>query len=220
MKIKVRIQRNHGIALREVLAIVSIVVLILFVMTPALANLRMNRNAAICLSNLRQLGWAWQLYTEDNAGKLVQNYHGGGTAAAGDGSNNAPWAAGWLDWGTSADNTNILYLRNARYSRLAPYYASSRNIHKCPSDNFISTPQRFRGWKARTRSVAMNMTVGGGNAMTGPWDPLYRQTITMADMIIPSPAETAVIMEEHPDSINDPGLWAPRSNFFIDLPAS
>ena len=157
---------------------------------------------------------------DEYSGTLVHNFHGGGTLASAQDPRNAPWAVGWVNWSTSPDNTNMLYLRNPRYARLSPYLPQEYNVYKCPSDKYLSKAQRARGWKERVRSVSMNLTIGSGNAKTGPWDPIYKQALTVADLIYPSPAETTVLLEEHPDSINDPGLFPPREAGFIDVPAS
>jgi prepilin-type processing-associated H-X9-DG protein len=126
---------------------------------------------------------------------------------------------GWLDWTTSPDNTNINYLRERRYARLTDYILTDRNVHKCPADLYESSAQRDRGMR-RVRSIAMNGTIGDGNAQVGPWDPLYRQARTLADIRLPSPAETSVLLDEHPGSINDPFLFPPRQSGWVDVPGS
>jgi prepilin-type processing-associated H-X9-DG protein len=102
---------------------------------------------------------------------------------------------------------------------MAGYILTERNVHKCPSDKFQSPQQRTRGWH-RVRSVAMNSTLGDGNAMLGPWDSLYRQARSISDLYLPTPAETTVLFDEHPDSINDPLVYAPRQNNWIDIPGN
>jgi prepilin-type processing-associated H-X9-DG protein len=205
---------------REVVASLSIMVLVAFLAIPAMNKLRTAREATVCLNNMRQLGWAWQLYAEENEGKLVHNFHGGGTIAGANDPRNAPWATGWLDWSGTPDNTNMLYIRTTKFARLTPYLTAKNNVFKCPSDRYLSIAQKLRRWKQRVRSVSMNLTIGDGNAMTGPWDRLYSQAKTLGELRIPSPAETAVFLEEHPDSINDPGLFPPFGTQFIDLPGS
>lgn len=221
MKINIRLRKaTAGIVLREVLAIISIVVLLLFLANPAMQSFRATRNSMVCLSNLRHLGWAWQLYADDNSGKLVQNLHGGDVNGGQVPSSRAPWAIGWMDWFSSPDNTNILYLRDPRYARLGPYITTPANVHKCPADRYLSNAQKRRV-KERVRSVSMNLTVGDGNAATGPWDPsMYKQARRMDEFLYPSPRETMVILEEHPDSINDPAFFPPLRGQILDFPAN
>jgi len=126
---------------------------------------------------------------------------------------------GWLDWTVSPANTNILLIRDPRYASLAPFLSEAdRNVHKCPADVYLSRAQGLKRYKERVRSVVMNGTVGDGNAPTGPWDPsMYTQARRFSDLSFPGPERTSVFLEEHPDSINDPFLFPPFSNTWIDV---
>ena len=214
---------NHGpesaFALRELLATISTILLLSFLAAPAVSKLRTTGNSAVCLSNHKELIVAWQMYANENSGRLVENYHGGNSVAAANASS-APWACGWLDWGTSPDNTNTLYLRGPKYARISPYLRSDRNVHKCPADVYLGPAQQVRGWKERVRSYSMNLTIGNGNAMTGPWDPIYKQAKRVDEFIYPTPAESTVMLDEHPGSINDPGFFPPFSSNLIDAPGN
>jgi prepilin-type processing-associated H-X9-DG protein len=207
--------RRTALVLRELCAIISTVFLLAFLAAPVASRFKTTQNSSACISNQRELMAAWQMYSDDNGGRFVQNFHGGGAILQ-----NGPWALGWLDWTSSSDNTNILFLRNPKYARLALYLGSSRNVHKCPSDIYLSTTQRLRGWKARVRSYSMNATMGDGNAETGPWDILYKHCRSVEDFVYPSPAESSVILDEHPDSINDTTLYPPVATGWIDLPGN
>lgn len=66
----------------------------------------------------------------------------------------------------------------------------------------------------------MSACVGGGNVQDGAWFPLYKQVTRMSEFAWPIPAETWVFAEEHPDSLNDPGLFSPYATRFVDVPAS
>jgi prepilin-type processing-associated H-X9-DG protein len=210
---------NHTLACTriEMLAVLTTVLLLGFAALPTAANNRGQSRSLHCLSNLRHLIFAWQLYATDHDGVLVGNYTGG--EAINTNPKTSPWAIGWLDWNLSNLNTNTNYLRDQRFARLADYILTKRNVHKCPADNFQSPQQRSRGMH-RVRSVAMNGTIGGGNALTGPWDPIYRQARTLADLQFPTPAETTIIFDEHPDSINDPFAYSPMRTQWIDVPGN
>jgi prepilin-type processing-associated H-X9-DG protein len=205
----------------EFLAVAATIFLLSFLISPSAASGRSQTRTTLCLSNLRHLVFAWQLYASDHDGVLPGNYTGGEAIYGAGASNplNNPWALGWLTWDLHSDNTNINLIRQTRYARISDYILTPRNVHKCPSDTFQSAQQRARGMH-RVRSVAVNSTLGGGNAVNGPWDPLYRQARTLSDIYRPSPAETTAIFDEHPDSINDPLCYAPRRTQWIDLPAN
>ena len=152
----------------------------------------------------------------------VYAQHGGDAqgGAAANNPRNAPWVVGWLDWSASLDNTNILFLTNEKYSKLAKYFGNTKNIFKCPADQYVSPAQRARGWTARVRSISGNIGVGDGNAETGPWEPIYKHIRTTSEFIYPGPAETWVYLDEHPDSINDAGFFNPRQSSWVDQPAT
>jgi len=158
----------------------------------------------------------------DNDDRIVMSFHGGEArgGAAANNARNAPWVVGWLDWTTSSDNTNVSFLVDEKYSKLAKYFGNARKILKCPSDKFVSPAQRARGWTDRVRSVSGNIGVGDGNAESGPWESIYKHIRKTSGFIFPGPSETWVCMDEHPDSINDAGFFNPRQSSWIDQPAT
>jgi prepilin-type processing-associated H-X9-DG protein len=111
-------------------------------------------------------------------------------------------------------------LTDPRYSILANYLGRNARPFKCPADQYLSPPQRNLGWKERVRSVSQNILVGNGNGNTFPLDPAYLQVTKLTELLNPKPAETWVSADEHPDSINDGVLFAPRTTEWIDLPAN
>jgi prepilin-type processing-associated H-X9-DG protein len=212
----------RAFARADLIASLSALSLLAFAALPLMAGSRQSSNATLCLANMRQLVNAWLIYAEESDGKLVENFHGGEAqgGAASFNPRNRPWAVGWLDWGTTTDNTNMLFLRNPRYAKLAPYLTSSNNVHKCPSDDYLSFGQQERGWPERVRTVVLNGTLGSGNAMAGPWDVLYRAVTTLGGLRYPAASDTAAFFDEHPDSINDPLFFPPRRTEWVDFPGA
>jgi prepilin-type N-terminal cleavage/methylation domain-containing protein len=77
---------------------VSASVFALFVL-PSLARSKTRSPAAGCLSNLRQLMAAWQMYADENGGRFMFNAPAGA-------ANTKTWCVGTVDWALSPSNTN------------------------------------------------------------------------------------------------------------------
>jgi hypothetical protein len=204
-----------GFTLLELAILVFVIAWCGLLAGTALARSPNGVRTFLCLNNTRQLVAAWQMYSEDNGGRLVSNLHGAGLTGGGE---SVTWARGWMDFTTSTDNTNILFLVDRRYARLAPYVNKAANIFRCPEDNYVSGAQRARGITQRVRSYSANIGVGAGNAEQGPWAAIYKHFTNNFEFFYPGPAETWVFTEEHPDSINDTAFFNPYPNF-VDFPA-
>jgi prepilin-type processing-associated H-X9-DG protein len=172
-----------------------------------------NVRSVRCLSNLRRLMTGWQMYANDNQDKLIGVVHG---AYVGDGY----WVVGWLDWTTSSDNKNTNYLVDPRYARIAPYVHRAADLFKCPADQYLSNVQRTAGFSQRVRSYSAQVGMGAGNAESGPWDSIYKHATRTSDLLYPSPGESMVFVEEHPDSINEGAFFPPYRTVWVDAPAT
>lgn len=202
-----RRKSNAGFTRLELLTLLASLVVLAVMTRPVWGNPGATASL-VCMDNLRRLSGAWLLYAEDDQGEFVGNYHGGFIPITG---KDRPWATGWLDWSTSSDNTNKVYLTNSRYAALAPYLGGNSTVYKCPADVYVSTAQAGRGWPERVRTYSMNCAIGEGNFATGPVNPLVRQVTRNSDFGNRPPQQVFVFLDEHPDSINDPLFWVPNS---------
>lgn len=222
---------RRGFTLIELLVVIAIIAILAAMLLPALSKAKIKAQSVYCINNTKQLMLANHMYQGENQDNFPYAMHGGYTPGVNDSVK--PWVTGWLDWSTSTDNTNELYLLEQRYAVLAIYFGKAKNVYKCPADNFASAPQRARGWSTRARSVSGNIYVGKGNGWAnGPWggpsgpnnlSPVngYRGASKASDLLIPGPAQTWVYVDEHPDSINDAGCFPPNSATNIpDAPAT
>jgi prepilin-type N-terminal cleavage/methylation domain-containing protein/prepilin-type processing-associated H-X9-DG protein len=62
--------RNRGFTLTELLVVIGLIAMLIALLMPALGKARAAANSVKCLSNLRQSGVAWTLYTAENRGRL------------------------------------------------------------------------------------------------------------------------------------------------------
>lgn len=218
MKPLSRARRLSGFTRVELVVILAMMVILGLLARPVLGHGESKSRVLACMANLKAISLGWTLFANDHNGVLPKNYHG--AVAQSPTTSTIGWASGWLDWGTSTANTNGQYLVLDRYSSLGVYLNRDARTFHCPADTYVSGAQKARGWTSRIRSYSMDIAVGDGNAEQGPWQATWKHVKTMADFINPGPASTFVLLEEHPDSINDPAFFPPYATSWIDLPAS
>ncbi len=194
----------------ELAVVLGVIAGLLSLAASGIARTQFGTQTSRCLNNLRQLMLAWQMYVEDNSGRLPASYSDSLTG-------NAPtaWVRGWLDWTTSSDNTNTAYLVDERYSQLARYLNRAADLFQCPADHYISPAQSRLDWTRRTRSYSANLNLGQTNYFSSA---PYKTIVKNSEFFYPGAADTWVLAEEHPDSINDSGFANPNPRW-VDFPA-
>ena len=195
-----------GFTFLELLVLLGVLALLGLTLLPALAGSRSGSPSIQCLNNTRQLTTAWRMYADDFDDRCIAN---------------AKPVSGAMDWTASPDNTNSALLTDPNTSPLAPYVTSVA-LWKCPADKYQSSANPG----PRIRSVSLNGALGGKpafyNELPGR---TYFSAQKLSDLNIPGPAQVFVLIEEHPDSINDSvfmpnaGLLSPNASW-RDLPAS
>lgn len=194
-----------GFTLIELLVVIAIVAILAALLLPTLSKAKSKGHAIKCMSNGRQLTLAWWLHATEHEDVLVGN---------------PGWVGGAMTWTANPDNIDTTKLTDASQALLAPYL-SAAGVFKCPSDK-IHAPNG-----ERVRSMAMNAAMGGKADVSQNEQPDrdYVNITKLGQITTPAPSDVFVILDEHPDSINDatfhviPG-FSPANAKWRDLPAS
>jgi prepilin-type N-terminal cleavage/methylation domain-containing protein/prepilin-type processing-associated H-X9-DG protein len=217
---------KDGFTLIELLVVIAIIAILAGLLLPALNKAKLKAQGVHCMSNTRQVMLGFLMYANDNGGRFPINLDSGVTDTS------LNWVAGEMNYG-DANNTNLSELVG-QYSQLGPYTPNPA-VYKCPTDrstqfaNLVGLP--------RVRSYSMSQAIGvtnlNGGARAEGWlddktlpsdGGSWRVYSAESDMTgALGPSEIWVLVDEHPDSIND-GAFAvamalkPSDTVWIDKP--
>ena len=220
--------RRDAFTLIELLVVIAIIAILASMLLPALAKAKTKAQGVLCMGNNRQLMVAWRMYIDDNRDKLPFAY-----APDTPSDQNYPfaWVHGDVSYGTGTPADWWNYSNTLAKGCIWPYTGKSPAIYKCPADK--TTVKATSGPNAgsritRIRSLSMDAWLGmneGQYTWFGGQD--LRGYFKSSDLIDPGPSGTWVLLDEHPDSINDGffivymiGYPSPASTQLPDCPAS
>jgi prepilin-type processing-associated H-X9-DG protein len=178
----------------ELLVVIAIISILAAMLLPALTKAKSKGQSIFCISNLKQLEYAWLMYVQDNNDLMPPNVNRNVStpnAQAMPGS----WVVGnaQLDTSTSNLQHGVLFK-----------YLGATGVFHCPSDRSTVTehPKLLR-----TRSYSLNCWMnsdadpGGQFGMQNPrTDPLIK--IKLSSFLVPPASQIFGFMDENEQSIS------------------
>jgi prepilin-type N-terminal cleavage/methylation domain-containing protein len=176
---------QRGMTLIELLVVIAIIAMLAALLLPALSSTKANVAQTSCLNNLKEFEIAYQTYSADNIGKLVQNAPLSGQYENYSDNITNSWVYGNMK--TLVDSTNF---QRVQSGELFPYVPQTGSFH-CPSD--ISSANGL----PRVRSYSMNAWAGSSVMEVSEQGTGYRIFLRETDFTIPGPSQTWVFIDEH-----------------------
>lgn len=217
-------RRQGGFTLLELAVVLAVIATLGALLLPGWIRGRARAQSVQCLGNLRQLGLGWHMYAGDNSGILAPNdypaYMAYATLTQSVQHELFNWVVGTMEQPVDSVNLAELTCPNTALAK----YVGSPYLYHCPADNEIDPFSHQR----HVRSYSMNAFIGTiwwssfqpngpplGSDLSANWSTGWMtNNLTnwlaygrMSSFTRPGPANTWLIMDENPYSINDGSMF-------------
>ena len=126
--------KQRGFTLVELLVVIAIIALLMAILMPALNRARELGRRSVCLGNLKQLGYAWIMYTDENAGNLMRGIGGDDITGPNPFDPDAPAIITEKSWVGDVDPTASIRGQEEQLRAGSIWdYAKNEKVYRCPA---------------------------------------------------------------------------------------
>jgi hypothetical protein len=196
---------RRGFTILELLAVVATIATLAALLLPVLGKAKIKAQRTSCLSNLRQLGYAWVMYKDEYNDFLAESYPD---------HNEEVWVKGDMTQPDQAGNADLI-----RQGKLYNYNQNV-GIYHCPADRGVVISNTVT---PTVRSYSMNCFMGARDPSAGVFPSTARDYVPFYSTYseIPRPSQMWVFLDEDERSINDGFfLTDPTGKIWFDWPAN